>query len=75
MRLVASDTLVDELQAFWNEYAVGGKVIPTANYNGTWYQLPDGSRIGWRLASKTTRYPTIDVKIGGRQTTIQVQQP
>ena len=66
---------VEELQAFWDTYARGGKVIiPKTPYDGTIYRLPDGSTIGWRLTSRSTpRMPSIDVTIGGKTTTIHAQ--
>jgi filamentous hemagglutinin len=49
-----------ELKNLYDSISKLGKLLPGSNYNGTFKQLPDGTRVGWRLTSETGG-PTIDV--------------
>ncbi len=49
-----------EAEKLFGELAKGGKVVENGKYPGTLVELPDGSRVGLRPASKSGP-PTIDV--------------
>ncbi|MHB0968001.1 MAG: RHS repeat-associated core domain-containing protein [Bellilinea sp.] len=55
---------VTELNRIYNALTVDATPINVPSYNGQWYQLPNGGRVGWRDASSSGG-PTIDIDIPG----------
>jgi hypothetical protein len=50
-----------EMSNLFDDLSQGGKKVTPSNYKGTMVELPDGTRVGMRTASKSGG-PTIDVK-------------
>lgn len=53
---------LDELDDLFAALSSGGKTIDKPMYAGRLVRCPDGTTIGYRVKSKTTAEPTIDIK-------------
>ncbi|ATE57955.1 hypothetical protein CNX65_03165 [Actinosynnema pretiosum] len=52
----------EELEAVFRALVRGGQRVRQARYRGLFYQLPDGTTIGYRVKSSSAPEPTIDLK-------------
>lgn len=53
---------VEELDSVFRRLARGGRRVQRTRYEGVFYQLPDGTTVGYRASSSSTPEPTIDLK-------------
>jgi RHS repeat-associated protein len=66
---------VDELQSLFNSLADGGALDESrANYKGVAVELPDGTKLGYRLDSKSSG-PAIIIQFPGSKTQYKVHLP
>jgi hypothetical protein len=72
VRTVGSET---ELQGLYNKWSQGGTDITPKSYDGRMVELPDGTTVGWRNASKSGG-ATIDIRLpGGTEMKVHIDGP
>lgn len=58
---------VAELDELFKSLSAGGRELNEPSYSGCMVLLPDGTRIGYRLTSRTSPDPTIDIRSADRR--------
>lgn len=58
---------VSELDELFKSLSAGGRELNEPSYSGSMVLLPDGTRIGYRMKSRTSPHPTIDIRSADRR--------